>query len=392
MKKIYILMLASLVIACNKGEGETVESAFIDPTTLPQLFKYSFSRNGTSSVDVLECSLLEEPINALYTSYLKSASITNQVAYDLALSYYKNGLYHIKPEAEVARSPLHNGNREQILQDILQIINTSAKIGGYGSSSGQNLRRREAAPGQTGYLGFSIGDPNRSFADEKGVVIAEVFDGMLKGAVYLDKILNYHLNEHLLDNESLRTNHENVVLPLGHNYTELEHHWDLAYGYYAFWKNLARPEIPILKNSERTIFNAFVQGRIELGRYRYDAMKQQIRIIREELSKVAAARAMNYLIGSNTIANLKEGNGSDAFVFISKGIGLVYALQFTRKPDGTHYMTYDECQNLLNQFQSGNGLWLQQQLLADETTAGSLLNIAGAIGKAFGISINDLKR
>ncbi len=393
MYKIYLFpIILFLIIACNKGEGETIESSYIDPLTIPQILKYNFTRNGENSVDILECSLIEEPLNAIYSSYMKEARISYQISYETVLSLYQEGLYHIQPEKEVAKSPLHITNRTKILQDIAEIINTSARISGYNNPNYYTVRNREALIGQTGYIGFNISDPNVAFVNEKGIVVSEVFNGMVMGAIYLDKILNYHLDESILNDKQLRINHQNVVLSSGKNYTELEHHWDLAYGYYSFWKQFAQPEIPILKDSDRLIFNAFVQGRIELGRYRYEAMKNCIKIIRKELSRVVAIRAMNYLVSENTLTNLKEGNGTSAFSFISKGMGIIYALQFTRREEGSVYFTYDDCKKMVSYLEKENGLWEQQRLLGESTLEGSLLYIANSIGSPFGITTNDLKR
>ncbi|MDO4880865.1 MAG: DUF4856 domain-containing protein [Capnocytophaga sp.] len=391
MKKIFLFIFSILFISCEKNTNETITSSYIPPLSLPVVLKYEFSRNGYSSVDVLECSLVKEPLDRLYSIRLVGAQITNEREYNDAFNLFNNGLYGVKPKDEIASSPLHLPNKEKITQDIENLINTTATISGYYSDS--SVKRRAARAGQTGFVGINISDPNRAYVNEKGLAVADVFQYSIMGAIYLDKILNYHLDEYFFDNQELIEKHQNVTLPAGRNYTELEHHWDLAYGYYDFWKNLAQPEgIPLLKESEKKIFNAFVQGRLELGRYRYEDMKTQIRIIREELSKVAVARAMNFLLSENTLANLEEGSGSDAFATISKGYGLIYALQFARKANGETYFSYNEIKNILAKMQQGQGFWDKNKLLADENTDGSLKNIAKTIAQPFQISINDIKR
>ena len=391
MKKIILFTLSLSFITCDKNSNETITSSYIPPLSLPIIPKYNFSRNGYNSVDVLECSLVKEPLDRLYSNRLVSAQITNEREYKDAFNLFNNGLYGIKPKEQIATSPLHLPNKEKITQDIENLINTMVTISGYYSDS--SIKRRKAQIGQTGFVGINISDPNRVYVDEKGLAIAEAFNYSIMGAIYLDKILNYHLDSYFFDNQELIKKHQNVVLPAGRNYTELEHHWDLAYGYYDFWKKLAQPEgIPLLKDSEKKIFNAFVQGRIELGRYRYEDMKIHIRIIREELSKVAIARAINFLLSENTHSNLEEDSGSDAFASISKGYGLIYSLIFTRKANGETYISYEEIKNILQKLQQERGLWNKNKLLADENTEGSLKNIASELAKSFNISINDIKR
>ena len=74
MKTKHILSYFSLlliVIACQKGEGETVETANI---LRPQAdIPYTFSRNGQSSVDEHSVSLLREPLEIIERRLLNGA-------------------------------------------------------------------------------------------------------------------------------------------------------------------------------------------------------------------------------------------------------------------------------------------------------------------------------
>ncbi|MBS9766566.1 MAG: DUF4856 domain-containing protein [Flavobacteriaceae bacterium] len=403
MKRLILIMFLGIIYSCNSDPEQTVETAYVNPAFLPDnlkykvpvneiMLRYKFSRNGISNVDYLECSLLREPLNIVERN-LDRTQIFNDYNYNSLMNYYKEGIYHIKPEKEVATSKISESYRDKIKADILSMINKSAEISGYQTSDPASHRNRIAKPNRTGYIGYSAGDPNVAFVDEKGVIVSEVFKGMIIGAIYLDKILNEHLDERYFDDENLRKDHENVVLPEGRNYTELEHHWDLAYGYFQFLKSLPQANgVPVLKYSEQKLYGAFVQGRIELNRYRYDDMKVQLKIIREELSRVVAIRIIDYLIGVNTIVNLKEDNGSDAFMFLSKAYGLIYALQFTRNAEGNKYFTYEQIQDILNQFRGGNGFWDTERLLGDESVNGSVENIANQIAEPFGFSVEEVKR
>ena len=125
-----------------------------------------------------------------------------------------------------------------------------------------------------------------------------------------------------------------------------------------------------------------MQGRIELGRYRYEALYEQLRIIRKELSKVIAVRTIHTLTGVNTLANYTE-SPKQAFKYLSQGYGFLYALQFTRKPDGALYFTYDEVKALQNQLIASIGLWDSAHLLAPAEVAGSLKNIAQQIAERY---------
>ena len=113
-------------------------------------------------------------------------------------------------------------------------------------------------------------------------------------------------------------------------------------------------------------------------------------LIRNELSKVAAVRAMSLLVGEITLVNLDE-DINNALVFLSKGCGAVYGLQFTLQASGNPYLSYEEATHFIAQLTAGSGLWDKQRLLGSESTEGSLKNVAAAIGKCYGLTLDDIK-
>ena len=394
MKKNIVFYLALILFSfafqsCEHWEGETVESAYRMPT-IPDP-SYQFKRNGSSSVDYLECSLLREPIDYIYNSYLKIAAIMYQANMDKVQDYYTNGEFGLKPKEELAASSLHQADRTRILQDVEDIFTTTGTLSGLGKTSPGTYRNRRATTGFGGYVGTNIGDVNIAFANEKGLVVAEMFNGIMWGGIYLDKILNVHLNDSLYNDARLRREHENTSLLPGRNYTELEHHWDLAYGYYQYWLPFIQTSgLAVLRESRIKIYNAFALGRLALTEFRYEEVQEHLRFIRAELSKVAAVRTMSLLVGDITLVNLDE-DINNSLVFLSKGCGSIYSLQFTLQPSGKPYFTYDEVKSYINLLTSGNGLWDKERLLGSETTEGSLKNVAASIGKRYGLTLDDIK-
>ena len=382
---IMLLLIPLTFLSCDQWEGETVESAYREPQ-IPDP-TYQFKRNGSSSVDYLECSLLRDPLDYIYSSYLKIASIMYQANMEKVQDYFSNGEFGLKPREEMAASPLHKADRTRILKDVEDIFTTTGVLSGLSQPSPGTYRNRKAKPGQGGYVGTNIGDVNIAFANEKGVIVAELFNGIVWGGIYLDKILNVHLNDSLYNDTRLRREHESTTLLPGRNYTELEHHWDLAYGYYQYWLPFIQTSgLSVLRESRIKIYNAFA-----LGRLRYDEVQTQLQLIRAELSKVAAVRTMSLLIGEITLANLDE-DINNALVFLSKGCGAVYGLQFTLQASGIPHLSYEEATRYIAQLTTGNGLWDKQRLLGSESTEGSLRNVAAAIGKRYGLTLNDIKR
>lgn len=306
--------------------------------------------------------------------------------------YFTNGEFGLKPKEEVAASSLHKADRDRILKDVEDIFTTTGVLSGLSQTSPGTYRNRRAKPGQGGYVGTHIGDVNIAFANEKGVVVAELFNGVVWGGIYLDKILNIHLNDSLYNDAQLRREHESTSLLPGRNYTQLEHHWDLAYGYYQYWLPFIQTSgLSVLRESRIKIYNAFALGRQALTEFRYDEVQKQLLLIRAELSKVAAVRAMSLLVGEITLANLDE-DINNALVFLSKGCGAVYGLQFTLQASGKPHLSYEEATHYIAQLTAGYGLWDKQRLLGAETTEGSLRNVAAAIGRHYGLTLDDIKR
>ena len=385
-KIFWVLLLAPMFFSsCTQWQGETVETAYVLPPYPDP--EYKFTRNGSSSVDYLECSLLRDPLNYIYDSYLKEANILYRAQFETMKNYWDNGEFGLKPRNEISASPLHQADSALVKRDVEDIFNQSAALSGMGKEGPGTARNQKAKPGKAGYLGRNIGDVNLAFANEKGLVVAELFKGIVYGGIYLDKILNTHLNDSVLNSEALRRSHEANELVAGHNYTVLEHHWDLAYGYYQFWLPYVQTSNAVaLRQSRITLYNAFAAGRAAITQYRYADMLQQQAIIRTELAKVAATRAVTLLTGATTMANIHEDE-ANALTFLSEACGAIYALQFTVRPSGKPHFSYNEVKNIIQELTAGTGLWDKQRLLGPAATAGSLQNVALQVAQTYGLSL-----
>ena len=71
LKCLFLSCLLISVVACTDGINETVISAYQLPV-LPEP-SYKFSRNGESSVNVLECGFLKSPIDRIFSEYMNEA-------------------------------------------------------------------------------------------------------------------------------------------------------------------------------------------------------------------------------------------------------------------------------------------------------------------------------
>lgn len=364
------LALCTSITSCTTWQDETIESSYIMPTWPDP--EYKFVRNDESSVNTLECELLKEPADIVYHSFMKEARISSVVQQERMNEYFKHGVYGKAPFDEIATSTVHRVDRERILAVFQQLFDESRALSGYGYPRPADIRNTKAQMGKGGYLGYNIGDENLAFVNAKGVAVAEVYYEMIRGSIYLDKILNVHLNPELYNDQQLLKDQAASNLVNGHNYTELEHHWDLAYGYYQYWLPIVQKnERSALKGSRIKLYNAFAAGRLAMTEYRFDEMRTCLHTIRQELSKVVAVHAIQLLSGEVTNANLHE-DISNALVFLSRAYGAVFSLQFAVNTEGKPLYTFDEVQTLLDTLTQNSGLWDKQRLEGDSTTPGSI--------------------
>lgn len=388
LKTLLILSLLGLS-ACDERSGLTAESAYIAP--IWQTPPYRFTRHGSSSVDTRQPELVQQGLDILYNSYLREARIMSEATRREVQTYFTRG-YHqgYSLQDGIAQSSIHQDKRTFILSQLQNLLSNSAELSGFGSTEPNRKRNTAIAPLQSGYIGVSIGDKNIAFANNRGLVVAEVFRYYAMGAYYLDKLYNIHTHDIVIHSQELQERHQNNQLVLGQNYTELEQHWDLAFGYFLLWRKVIQSEgSPLLKGREQRIYDAFAQARFDLSLYDFASLGKHRKIIYDELSRAIAIRAIYLLLGRNTQANLSEETPY-AFHALSQAIGIIYSLPFILSPEGKPYFTHTEVQQLAESLLQGDGLWDTNRLLSGESTTGSLKQVASAIAKPFGIDIANI--
>lgn len=363
--------------SCQHVHLQTVETGEL---FLPEQDpKYRFVRNQESSVNIQEPELTLGVLQELRDRYISEAYIRSAEQLNEAYALLAEGRYGYAPQPRIAASELHKGQADRVLEDIKALIRTTAEISGMGASNPNQHRRREASPGQSGYVATSASSKLR-FVDARGVVISEVMDAYLLGAIALDQALGVHLDESVTTNRGLIADHEAQRLFQGNNYTELEHHWDRAYGYYLY--GLRRLSvgngIVALRGTTRRLDLAFTLGRIDINYHLYDQLPEHVQTIRRELARALVVRIEHLLLGGNTLANLNE-EPQFAFAMLSEGYGLLYALQFLRSEDGTPYFTYDQVRQLQSDLLGERGLWDKDHLLGSSGSAGALERVVQSV-------------
>jgi len=240
------------------------------------------------------------------------------------------------------------------------------------------------------------------FVNEKGLEFNQAFAKGLIGALLIDQALNNYLSVAVLDEGDNRTNNDEGITEEGKAYTTMEHKWDEAYGYVYGDPSIpvANPNSVLNESDDRLLFNylgrvdadedfagianetfeAFKTGRAAIVAGDYSTRNEQIQIIRENLSKVIAVRAVHYLQGGK--AGLAENNMGSAFHELSEGFGFIYSLRFTHNPaTEAPYISKTEIDTFKELLLSENGFW--------DVTPETLDAISEQIAAAFGFSVDE---
>lgn len=157
----------------------------------------------------------------------------------------------------------------------------------------------------------------------------------------------------------------------------MEHKWDEAYGY--LFGASSNPEDPIINLGEDSFLNkylgrvnndpdftgiaseiwdAFKLGRAAIVAGDYDLRDEQANIIREQVSKVIAIRAVYYLQQGKIALPVTGNNYGPAFHDLSEGAGFVYSLRFLRKPNSSDpYFNQNEVNGFMEKLFVADGFW-----------------------------------
>lgn len=252
-----------------------------------------------------------------------------------------------------------------------------------------------ATAGSAGQI-QQLGGGSIRYVNGKGLELNQAVAKGLIGGLMADQMLNNYLSTSVLDEGSNIVNNNDDVVEAGKSYTTMEHKWDEGYGY--LYGAEEDPAIPTLQADSflnsylrqvdadsdfagiaDAIYEAFKLGRAAIVAKEYDVRDAQVQIIRENISKVIAVRAVHYLQAGK--ASLAGNDNAKAFHELSEGFGFIYSLQFTRKPNtDVPYFTNTEVNAFVEDLMAGNGFW--------DVEAATLDAISAEIAAEFGFTVN----
>ncbi|WP_370398449.1 DUF4856 domain-containing protein [Tenacibaculum dicentrarchi] len=275
------------------------------------------------------------------------------------------------------------------------------------TETAKNSGKKEvlASKGVAGIMNRKADGSKKILVDANGFEYVQVFSKSLMGAMELDQIVNKYLS-------SDKLNVENEKNKEGKNYTEMEHHWDEAFGYSALSNNaLAIKDKAALKAGDYAanyrfwggyiysadasdagkgvkdrLMNAFLKGRQAIVDKNYPARDEQATIIKKELSLVCAIRAAHYLDAGIANVNSTDDPQAQAGAFheLSEGLGFVYSLQFTNNGSDKPYFSKTEVDEMITKLKAKGGLY-------QDNIGAVLKELSEKVAKRFGFTIAEVK-
>jgi hypothetical protein len=255
-----------------------------------------------------------------------------------------------------------------------------------------------------GVAGQVVDGDGARYVNGEGLEFNQLVAKGLIGALMTDQALNNYLSTNVLDEGQNRDNQQNGVTEDEKSYTTMEHKWDEAYGYlYGTAQNPANPNPTIgeddsflnkyiarvendsdFEGTAETIFEAFKTGRAAIVAGDFETRDEQANIIRAEISKVIAVRAVYYLQSGKRYLHGSNQNTGGGFHALSEGYGFIYSLQFTRVPNSdSPYFTPAEVTTILDKLMGDgeNGLW--------DVTPETLDQLSDQIADAFEFTVQE---
>lgn len=389
MKKFFLSlsMLALIFSSCSSDDDSINEPEVIVPDT------YSFERDGSTTVSyagqTTRIQMGVELNGALTDNTKTEAELLNMFAHqegnadfsDTALNASDKSI-RSKTAASVDYFSTNSTDANAIKNQL------DAWISAQANEVFPNWDEF-AAPGQAGQIQQAGGGSIR-YVNAKGLEYNQAVIKSLIGGLTADQILNHYLSPAVLDEADNIENNNTDITEEGKNYTTMEHKWDEAFGYLYGVDNPINPQLgqdsflnKYLASVEgdddfagiaATIYDAFKLGRAAIVEKDYELRDAQAEIIREEISKIIAIRAVYYLQKGKDVLGSDD---ADAFHQLSEGFGFIYSLQFTRQPGtSTPYFTKTEVEAFLDQLMEGNGFW--------DVTPETLDDISEQIATRFG--------
>jgi hypothetical protein len=353
----YITETITETVVQYETETITVEVPIVTTVQVEIPYSYEFARAGKSTVSysgqTSRLNMADELYAALNTNTFTKAQMLEMFNEGTGFADATLNSSGKKMGNKTAGSPLASATVKPLFD---------AMITDFADNVIPNWAT-DAANGQAGVLT----DVTRTIhVNAKGHEIDQTFIKGIIGAMNVDQIINNYITPYQLDSGTRTSDNDNNTLSSGKDYTDMEHKWDEGFGYlYGQEADATRLDLGLSPTGNGTtlnkyfkkinasnqvgigiqVFDAFRRGRAFIVAKQYDKRDQQAKIIKEELSKVIAYKAVDYINGY--MSKIEAGNTADAFHALSEAYGFVMSLQFTNDGTDSAYFSNSEVNGFL---------------------------------------------
>tara|TARA_B100000902_G_scaffold56944_1_gene63801 strand:+ start:5364 stop:6689 length:1326 start_codon:yes stop_codon:yes gene_type:complete len=317
---------------------------------------YKFVRNGASTVSyggqTTRLNMADELVSSLKNGDRDLAGL--QQMWETGTGFTTPDLDN---DAKILRSKFSSGHTGSLttvkdLMDNLLTTFDSEVLANWNSdaSAGTGGEYTTASQGRTVHI------------DNLGREIDQCFAKSLIGGLCFDQAMKY------LTLDAVSNTNSDWATGNYAPATSMEHKWDEGFGYvYGVDDNLTDANIngDILLGKyvnkfddiKANVWDAMKAGRAAISTNAnddgadYSARDAQATIIKAELSKVIALKAIGYLRGAADAWDAEGGVSADYFHDLSEGWGFIISLQYTDWFDNA------TCMSMIAELELGNGLW-----------------------------------
>ena len=348
----YITQTVTETVVVTETQTVTVEVPITQTVTVEIPYSYEFARAGKSTVSfsgqTARLNMADELYSALNTNTFSKAKM---------LEMFNDGTGFADAALNSSGKKMGNKTAASPLASATVKPQFDAMIADFADNVIPNWAT-DASNGQAGVLT----DVARTIhVNAKGHEIDQTFIKGIIGAMTLDQIVNNYITPYQLDSGTRTADNTNKTLSSGKDYTDMEHKWDEGFGYlYGQEVDATRLNLGTSPTGNGTtlnkyfkkvnasshpgmaiqVFDAFRRGRAYIVANQYDKRDEQAEIIKKELSKLIAQKAVDYINGY--MSKIADGNTADAFHALSEGYGFVMSLQFTNDGTDTPYFSNSE--------------------------------------------------
>ncbi len=305
---------------------------------------YEFERNGETTVSYSGQTDRLNQLAEIKSLILGEADAGNAITEQALLDAYNNvndnggGLFSFSSDRQLANKTFQPDVDDRLFLDMFASV-ASASVEAAGGATASN--------GQAGLITREI-NGNTILVDAHGREFTQLIEKGLMGGVFFHQIFNVYLTD-----ARVGADVENVELREGKNYTDMEHHWDEAYGYFGspvdftspwnkdtdgalrFWANYANVVDASYPGINSTLMEAFIAGRAAIVNNDRDGIDAARATLYTHLELVTAGTAIHYI--NSSLAALNAGNVGELFHVLSEAWAFTNAIRYqpTRRLDLT---------------------------------------------------------